>query len=492
MAVREIHTDEQVDARLRRAARTSLSHDTRTIDTDEDLEAVRALVERVSARAPRRAVAARERRWLAVAAAVLVVGGVVAIALMSASSNDDSIAIRQPATTDTAPASHAPSTSVSVPASVVISPTRSVATMATAAPTTSRAGRATADPTRIETGGTVTITPFGTIDRACDFLVRTTRQDGPLSGEVGSFFTRYWSAGVPAPSTQLACTDVNPSISGPQDLEIPRNMPAGTYELCLTVEPDPAGCVMVTVTRPADEAVAEPAAVTVGDSLTITPSEVIARACNDIITAIPLANPVTTSGQLVDGSWVPAPGAITQVTYPACLGEVSDAAVQLSIPVDMPPGVYAMCLDEHASYDVQGAPAAACAVVTILPEPLPACWTEPVAPPTLTDGSEPGDLLINEIGYAVWGDPASPLAVWQMLGSEPSSSLLDDPAEGVVQISGGQVRAAVVNAGDWPGGPKVIVVRIDGCDRQYEVGPMPLEDAVALAQSWVDMRAATL
>ena len=54
------------------------------------------------------------------------------------------------------------------------------------------------------------------------------------------------------------------------------------------------------------------------------------------------------------------------------------------------------------------------------------------------------------------------------------------------------MRAAVGTAGEWEGGPKIILVRgTDGCDREYGVGQMPLDDAVALAQSWVDVLAAS-
>jgi hypothetical protein len=83
-------------------------------------------------------------------------------------------------------------------------------------------------------------------------------------------------------------------------------------------------------------------------------------------------------------------------------------------------------------------------------------------------------------------DSASSAAVRQMLRREPSSWWLDAP-DGVPQVSSGSVRAAVAIAGDWEGGPKIILVRgNDGCDRQYGVGPLPLDEAVALAQDWVN------
>jgi hypothetical protein len=271
----------------------------------------------------------------------------------------------------------------------------------------------------------------------------------------------------------------------PFELVIPRNMPAGLYKLCLTTNQEPAGCAQVTVGRPANEATAEPAAVTVGETVTITPADVIQRACQDVVTLIPLGNPTSATGQLIGGQWLAI--GIQEMTYPPCEGQVSDAPVQFEVAVDTPPGVYAMCLVEQATYAVQESSDPGCAVVTVNPAPMPVCWTEPVAPPTLSDGSDPGIAAFDPSGSAVWGDPTSSAAVYQMLGSEPSSFWLDESPHYVRQVSSGSVRAAVAIAGDFEDGPKIILVRgSDGCDRQYQIGALPIDDAVALAQAWVD------
>jgi hypothetical protein len=208
------------------------------------------------------------------------------------------------------------------------------------------------------------------------------------------------------------------------------------------------------------------------------------------VTVIPLGNAAGFTGQIVGGQWVA--GVVTEVTYPECAGEVSDGSVQVVIPVDMPTDVFALCVVEQPSYAVQTTAVPGCAVVTVLPAPLPVCWTEPVAPPTLGDGSPPGVPQIDPYGLATWGEPGSPAAVTQSLGNAPRSEWLDDSFGGVRQVSSGAVRAAVVTAGDWEGGPKIILVRgTDGCDREYGVGQIPIDDAVALAQTWVDALAAS-
>jgi hypothetical protein len=345
---------------------------------------------------------------------------------------------------------------------------------------------AVAEPITVRTGGQVMITPSGVVERACDFLIRTVRQDGSAAGQLGSISPGSWSAGIPKPVAAPNCAGTQMVTDEPLTVAIPRNMPAGTYDLCLTANLDPAGCARVTIEGSLDEATAEPSIVTVGELVTITPAGVVERACQDIVTLIPLGNPTSTTGQLIGGQWIPA-GPATQITYPPCEGEVSDAAVQFVVAVDTPPGVYAMCLVEQASYAVQESSDPGCAIVTVVAAPLPACWTEPVAPPTLSDGSVPGDPVIDQIGRALWGDPGSPAAVWQTLGRQPNSWWLDESPDGVQQVGSGSARAAVAVGGDFAGAPKIILVRgTDSCDREYEVGPLQIEEAVALAQDWVD------
>ena len=485
--------DLQLEADLRQMARTALARDAATVDTDADLDDLRARITGgVSVMPPaRRSVAGR---WaIAAVATVLLVSGVVAIAWMR--STDDGIVIASlpptsvvapqtvetvtaTTTLDTTPTVDSPSADPSVPAT-------SVSTV----PASAESAPAVAEPSTVLTGGEVTIIPAETVERACDLRVRTVRRDGSAIGEVGVISPGSWAAGA-AVGVGDSCAGVDTATDEALTVAVPRNMPAGTYDLCLTADLIPAGCARVTIGRPAGEATAEPATVTVGDVVTITPAGVVERACQDVVTVIPLGNAAGFGGQIVGGQWVG--GAVTEVTYPECAGEVSDASVQVVIPADMPTDVFAMCVVEQPSYAVQTTAVPGCAVVTVLPAPLPVCWTELVAPPTLGNGSQPGAVVVDAYRLATWGVPGSPAAVTQSLGTAPRSEWLDDPFDGVRQVSSGAVRAAVVIAGDWEEGPKIILVRgTDGCDREYGVGQMPIDDAVALAQSWVDALAAS-
>jgi hypothetical protein len=456
--------------------RTALARDAASVDTDADLDDLRTRITSGVVTMPpsRRSVAGR---WAVVAAAiVLLVGGVVAIASMR--STDDGIVITSLPSTSVV----APQTAETVPATTTLDTGPTVDSSAESV-------SAVAKPSAVLTGGEVTIIPAETVERACDLRVRTVRRDGSAIGEIGVISPGSWAAGA-AIGVGEGCAGFETATDEPLTVAVPRNMPAGTYDLCLTTDLIPAGCARVTIGRPAGEATAEPATVTVGDVVTITPAGVVERACEDVVTVIPLGNAAGFSGQIVGGQWVG--GAVTEVTYPECAGEVSDASVQVVIPADMPTDVFAMCVVEQPTYAVQAAVVPGCAVVTVLPAALPVCWTEAVAPPSLGDGSPPGAVVVDAYGLATWGAPGSPAAVTQSLGSAPRSEWLDDPFDGVRQVGSGAVRAAVVTAGDWEGGPKIILVRgTDGCDREYGVGQMPLDDAVALAQSWVDVLAAS-
>jgi hypothetical protein len=475
--------DLELDADLRQMARASLAHDAAAVDADADLGDLRARFDRgASATAPARR--SGMGRWSMVAAATaLAVGAVVAI--FWTQSADDAIVITS-----------LPPTSLVAPQTVKTAPVTTTLDVAPSAPATSAttvpealaSAGAVAEPTVVLTGGEVTITPAEIVERACDLRVRTVRRDGAAIGEVGVISPGSWAAGGSVEVGE-SCAGSDTVSDEPLTVAVPRNMPAGIYDLCLTADLAAPGCARVTVARPAGEATAAPATVTVGDLVTITPAGVVERACQDVVTVIPLGNAAGFSGQIVSGQWVA--GAVTEVTYPDCAGEVSDAPVQVVIPVDMPTDVFAMCVVEQPSYAVQGTAVPGCAVVTVLPAPLPVCWTEPVAPPTLIDGAPPGAAVVDAYGLATWGVPGAPTSVTQSLGSAPRSEWLDDPFDGVRQVSSGAVRAAVVVAGDWEGGPKIILVRgTDGCDREYGVGQIPIDDAVALAQTWVDALAA--
>jgi hypothetical protein len=227
------------------------------------------------------------RHWLAVAAAaVLVIGGVVAIAWTRATgdgtANSSQPVETPPVTTDDG-ASTTPSPTIS---STSEAPLETVAE--TSAPTATAVlamSRAVAEPATVRAGEAVTIAPAGIIERACDFRFRTTRQDGSTAGQVGVISPGSWAAADAVQGDEPNCNGVEMATDDPLTFRIPRNMPAGTYEICLTTGPDVVGCALVVVQGLPNEATATPATVTVGELVTITPAGVIERACQDVVTA---------------------------------------------------------------------------------------------------------------------------------------------------------------------------------------------------------------
>lgn len=260
--------------------------------------------------------------------------------------------------------------------------------------------------------------------------------------------------------------------------------------------PSTTGTVSVTTDRPTETtttaistteaAQASPSTVEAGGSVEITPAGSVQRTCNDIVT---LASADSDQPRIVGqiaGNWVPAPSDGTPVTYPACQGITSGEAVSVSVPVNVPGGTYQLCITHP------GVPAG-CATVTIETAAIDGaeCTSEPLTPPSLVDGSSPGDGVIEEQagGRLVrWGDTDSPFAVTEGLGFPIDESWLDNAIANGRIITAGDWQATTVAVGDPPISGITIFLRntTDGCIRIYDVGPgLYSDEANTLAEEWV-------
>lgn len=369
----DLTPDPATDALLREMAQSSLAHEAAAVDTEADLAALRERLAGVTSPVPATRGRPAAARWLAAAAAaVLIIAGVTAIAWTRRGSDDERVAPPTPTGATTVP-SPAPPTAASTTATTTATTNASATTPETALPPS---GTATAEPTTVAAGSELTITPAGTIQRACD----------------------------------------------------------------------------------------------------------------DIVTTIQLDDSVGSSGLVIDGRWEFAPNFdVTSVTYPACDGAMTDAPLTFVVPTDMPTGRYVMCLItappsiNHAMADP------GCAIVTVTEEVFPACWTEPVAPPTLTNFSAPGEAAFTEQGWARWGEEGSPVEVQQMLGVEPNSWWHDDPRAQLPRFVSGPIRASVGGMSDNPAAGQVVLLRgADGCDRAYVLPTASPVGAIALAEQWVN------
>lgn len=235
-------------------------------------------------------------------------------------------------------------------------------------------------------------------------------------------------------------------------------------------------------------ATAEPSLVTTGASVTITPDGPVARDCPDTVTVIQTDADSGHVGLLRDGSWTAFdPPFPYRAPEPY---EVSGASVRFTVADNHPIGTFMFCVSRQSSLDALSDPDAGCASVTVRTAPLPACWTEPIAPPTLTDGSPPGDASLTDSGWARWGSPGAG-EVQQMLGEEPHSWWFTDPSVMLPRTESGPVTAMVGALGGSPEAPRIVLIRVEGeCDREYYLPDTTNEQAQVLADAWVAALAA--
>lgn len=106
-----------------------------------------------------------------------------------------------------------------------------------------------------------------------------------------------------------------------------------------------------TSTRRFGTAVASPAVVERGETLTVTPSNEIVPNCNNIAAVLA----ASASGQRVigqlwpDGRWLPAPEGASP-TWPACGAPPTADGITYRVPSDLTDGPYLICLTEPATY----------------------------------------------------------------------------------------------------------------------------------------------
>ncbi|HWL41674.1 MAG TPA: hypothetical protein VNQ73_01935 [Ilumatobacter sp.] len=460
--------DATADARLRQLAQSSLAAEAAMVDTEADLATLQArLAGEVTPSATTSSRPAPVRWLAAAAAAVLVIGGIVAIAWTRTGGDGDRVAPPPASPTPTGPA----------------------------------ATRAVADPSVVVAGGSVTITPANVVERNCADIV-TARPIDWSAPEVGLLVGGRWHfdpSGATKP-TYPPC--VGETTADPLTLVIPTDMPEGRWDLCVAVDRNPASCATVTVVSglvttttaaASGWGSAVPAVVVPGSSLTITPAEPVDRECPEVITAIQLDNNASNFGLIVNGRWQSREPLGPPFRYPSpepCRSSAEPASI--AVPFDFPTGLFALCVNRQETVAVQSTPDPGCATVTVEQAPMETCWTEPVPPPTLTDGSAPGELSYNEHGWASWGAVGSN-EVQQWLHSQPNpwfdgrlSWWFDDPTIMLPHVASGPIRAAIGAMSDNPAVPRIVLVRgADGCDRTYLLPETSDEDAQALAQAWV-------
>jgi len=128
---------------------------------------------------------------------------------------------------------------------------------------------------------------------------------------------------------------------------------------------------------------------------------------------------------------------------------------------------------------------------TSAPIGVGSCESELLTPPSLADGTPPGDPVIedsDEWHRAVWGSIDSPFAVAQGLGSPVDASWIDDAIADGRAVTAGNWQAAVIPVGDPPLGQISIHLRNtdDGCLRWYWVeSGFYTDEITTLAQEWL-------
>jgi hypothetical protein len=231
---------------------------------------------------------------------------------------------------------------------------------------------------------------------------------------------------------------------------------------------------------------ASPDVVAAGEQITITPAGFVQRACLDIVTATRRDDASPWVGQIVGGRVVTSDTG-TEVTYPECFGAYSDDGFTFIVPATLPPGPYEMCLTDDAN-------TSGCAAVEVTPATAEAtaCASEPFTPPTLADGTSPGEASIDADAdgrSARWGAAEATNRVLQILDTAVDPEAIDAAVAAGRAFTAGTFQAAVLPVGDPPLGSISIFLRDieGGCLRWYLVGPGLLdEDAARIARAWVD------
>jgi len=175
----------------------------------------------------------------------------------------------------------------------------------------------------------------------------------------------------PSSAVRIATTTVTPTTSAV-------SLPAAE-----TTTPD----TTVTSERQLAAAVADPAVATPLQLITITPSEpVVFCFMSQITVAVPDGSVLRQVGLVgADGSFTP-----TDTPAVACDGAPPlDSSFSFRAPVDLAAGDYVACL---SGVDVP----AGCGPVSIRSWPEE-CFTEPIAPPGLIDGSAAGEPSISSL-----------------------------------------------------------------------------------------------
>jgi len=220
-----------------------------------------------------------------------------------------------------------------------------------------------------------------------------------------------------------------------------------------------------------------------GDTLTITPAGAVGLMCNAIVTVLDEAGDFV--GQIIQGEFR-ARNAAPEPTYPACLDSTPPGPHSFTIPNATPTGALVMCIAEATQ-------AEGCARVTVAAATAPTtttapgdpCWSLPLAPPSLPDGSAPGDPELSDAG-AHWGSP--PNMVTQFLGDAPQEvGIVEAAVADGTAIRFGAITAAVAPVGDDPLGQKLLefIDNRDGCVRTYNITVgIDLDEAKTLALRW--------
>lgn len=249
-------------------------------------------------------------------------------------------------------------------------------------------------------------------------------------------------------------------------------------------------------------ATAVPTTIDPGDEFWITPVGAVTRNCGDVIWVAP-ATPdggFADVGVLDDGVYSePAAGR-------SCAGAETADSLTTTMPADMPPGEYRLCIS--ASDVPEG-----CALVTVDGEPIgasptstttttvagtatttpvtttpSACWRQPVAPPSLADGSPVGEPVVTDadkgtgtVAYT-WG--SGPFAVTQIVGAEPT------PPGGAPSQWWGPSDAGWRSIHESTADGFVIHLHdtADGCTLAYRLAPdanFQPDDVSLIAGAWV-------
>lgn len=216
---------------------------------------------------------------------------------------------------------------------------------------------------------------------------------------------------------------------------------------------------------PFGTAAATPSTVAPGAMVTIAPSALVGATCGGIgvVRALPERDVIV--GQLQpDGPFLPGP----VVTWLACVTEPGTESHSYTIPVDLAPGDYVLCVTRQLD-------AAGCATITVTPAAAPTTVQPAATPPPVVTAAAPDTVPPLTLSAEAAAELSAP-------GNVDAVALLDRlPASATFDIADCDNEGCSTETGVSPSNPTEFAARLQYVDLRLQATLLGVDPDVAMA-----------